>query len=140
MNDRTSDVTKELYISPSYSESSCIAYQRLQRFESKLERLDERSIQVRDEVRFIRRQTMEYMENSNRQHSVRKTYMDTKFADDCAENIGKLEMTKTNKGLMSDLKKSWTTCADSLKAIEEKETKRSAALDKLIEEENKKSR
>ena len=104
---------------------------------------------VRDKVHFIRRQTMEYMENSNHQHSARKTYMYTKFADDCSENVGKLrtyfkaivgEMTKTNKGLMTDLKKSWKTCADSLKGIEEKETKRLAALDKLIEEENKKRR
>ena len=44
------DVSSELYISPSNSEHrKCVAYQRLQRFESKLERLDERSMQLRED-------------------------------------------------------------------------------------------
>jgi hypothetical protein len=47
-------------------------------------------------------------------------------------------MTKSNKGLMDGLKESWKKCAGSLKAIEDKECLRTAALDKLIEERNKK--
>ena len=64
--------------------------------------------------------------------------MDTKFAGVLSENVDKLhtyfkaiveEMTKTNSGLMTDLKKSWKGCRDSLKAIEDKELKRAVTLD-----------
>ena len=75
-----SGVTRELYVSsPSYSTHSWVAFQKIQTLQARVERLEERSIQLREEVRFIRNQTMEYMENSNRQHHARKQYMDTKF-------------------------------------------------------------
>ena len=150
LNYRTmSGVTRELG-SPSSSNHSCGTFQRLQSLQARVERLEQSSIEMRDEVRFIRNQTMEYMENGNRQHKARKKYMDTKFEDDCKESVDQLrtyfkaiveEMTKTNKGLMDGLKKKWKKCAGSLKAIEDKECLRTAALDKLIEEKgNKKSR
>ena len=136
-----------LYVSPSFSgDHKCVSHERIQRLQAKVERLDERSIMMREEVRFVRQQTMEYFENSNRQHRSRKTYMDTKFENDCKESVEQLrtyfkaivdEMTKANKGVMDGLKESWKKCAASLQAIEDKEVKRTAALDKLIEEGNK---
>ena len=64
--------------------------------------------------------------------------MDTKFAGVLSKNVDKLrtyfkaiveEMTKTNSALMTDLKKSWKGCCDSLKSIEDKELKRAVTLD-----------
>ena len=149
LND-TSEVG-ELYVSPSYSgDHKCVCYERIQRLQAKVERLDERSIMMREEVRFIRQQTMEYFENSNRQHSARKTYMDNFFENAVTKNVDKLrtyfkaiveEMTSANAGMMDGLKESWKKCVDSLKAIENKECLRTAALDKLIKEgDGKKSR
>ena len=67
LNDRMlSGVTREL-ASPSSSNHSCGAFQRIQTLQAKVDRLDERSLMMREDICFIRKQTMEYFENSDHQ-------------------------------------------------------------------------
>jgi hypothetical protein len=101
---------------------------------------------MRDEMRALRRTHTDYCSNTNRQFTTVKTYIETKFVDVMCDRRDELrtyfkaivdEMKKENRGLLSDLKKSWKACSDSLHAIEEKESERTVALDNLIKKESR---